>query len=229
MSDEIFDEHRTVLFFGTERDLEDLTGLVQNCLTVLREATKLREMVIETWLAVDYSVRMFLLSGFELGRFCDEGFDLQYKLLPRDFGALLGLLEYSVKFNAALPLDPEPAKPDKVGGFTASTEFWRFVRERFPELREHIKEVERQYSVAKNPGCFSSDTDLSNVFFFKTTDFSPRIERMKLEWRQAACALDSPGSPAQSNSTRLETSQPTLTERRRLPKRWACQDRTFQR
>lgn len=185
---EVFDEQRNVPFFGSERDLDDLTVLVQNCLRVLREATSLREMVLETWLTVDYAVRMFLLSGFELSRFWDQDFDLQYKLLPRDFGGLIGLLEYVVRFNAALPLDPEPAKADKVAGFRASEEFWRFVRDRFPELIERIKEVERQYRVATNTELIFGEDHLNLSALLGAPD---RIDRMRPEWQRVARALGS--------------------------------------
>lgn len=185
--DEIFDEQRNVPFYGTERDIETLTTLISNCMKVLDEAKRVREMVLETWLTVDYAIRQFLLYGFELSRFCDEGFDLQYKLLPRDFSSLLGLLEFTVRFNANPPAEPDPPEPDKAGGFKASFEFWSFVKDHSPELFERIEEVRRQYVHAKNTDMTASVIAAGSFFFGQPKS---QITRMNLEWRKVACALD---------------------------------------
>lgn len=185
--DKIFDEQRNVPFYGTKRDLEVLTTLVSNCLKVLDGAKRVRKMVLETWLTVDYAIRQFLLSGFELSRFCDDGFDLQYKLLPREFSSLLELLKSTVQFNANFPLEPEPSKSDRAGGFMSSGEFWRFVEDRSPELLERIDELTRQYVLAKNTD-MPADVVAAGSFFFSEPE--PQITMMNLEWRRVACALD---------------------------------------
>ena len=75
----IWDEDREdVLFYGNVYDLEELRSLLDNCLEVLKTSGSAREMVLETWLALDFAIRQFLLAGFDLSRFCDEEFDLKY-------------------------------------------------------------------------------------------------------------------------------------------------------
>jgi hypothetical protein len=182
-----FDDERDVPFFGSERDAQQLEALVSNCLSVLREAKRVREMVLETWLTVDYAVRGFLLAGFELARFCDDGFDLRYKLLPREFSGLLNLLEFTIRFNSALPTEPDPLKPDTTGGFTSSLEYWRFVEEHFPDLRARMEEARRQYIIAKNPELSSTDLH-SGAFFIPNS--KPAITRIGRGWLQVAAALD---------------------------------------
>ncbi|TAM45863.1 MAG: hypothetical protein EPN53_14315 [Acidobacteria bacterium] len=180
--DWIHDEEGNVPFFGTRGELDALSDLVTNCLKVLREASRPREMVLETWLTVDYAVRQFLLSGFELSRFCSQSFDLRYRLLPRQFPNLLRLLRVTVEFNVALP----PAPPD-TAGFRANHEFWRFVNDRAPELPQRIKEVELEYVRSKSPDMSASPTvkappDLSTN--------EPMVARLKPEWVEVAKALD---------------------------------------
>jgi hypothetical protein len=184
---DIFDEQRNIPFYGTQSDLEALEALVSNCLKVLRDAERVREMVLETWLTVDYAIRQFLLSGFEVSRFSTEEFDLRRELLPRDFSRLLELLELTVRFNADLPLDAEPAKPDKVGGFRASAEFWRFVEDHSPGLLPSIEQVRRQYVRAKNPEIPAESIE-AGAFFID--EAKPEIATMKLEWRRVASNLD---------------------------------------
>jgi hypothetical protein len=187
---DIFDEQRNIPFFGSSRDLEELTALVENCLNILREASSIRQMVLETWLIVDYAVRQFLLAGFELKRFCDNDFDLQYKLLPREFSALIELLEYTIKFNNKLPTESETKKVDRdrVGGFTASYEFLKFVRDRYPELLGRINEVQQDYIATQNPDPSRSEgfVSLPGIYPYEER----KVTRMRPEWRKVACALD---------------------------------------
>jgi len=183
----IFDEQRIIPFYGTESELEALEALVSNCLAVLRCATSTREMVLETWLTVDYAIRQLLLSGFEVSRFCAEDFDLQYMLLPQGFERLLKLLESTIRFNASIPLADEAARPDKYGGFRASMEFWRFVKEHSPELVEQIEQVRRQYVRAKNPD-IPGDFIYAGSFFIHES--KPENTRMSLDWREVASGLN---------------------------------------
>jgi hypothetical protein len=184
---DIFDEQKVIPFYGTQSDLEALEDLVSNCLKVLRGATNVREMVLETWLTIDYAIRQFLLSGFEVARFCTEEFNLRHELLPREFSRLLELLELTVQFNANLSLDDEAGKPDKGGGFKASLEFWQFVMEHSPDLLERIKQVHRRYVKAKNPEISAESIDAGSFFIGESR---PEIARMKLEWRRVANNLN---------------------------------------
>lgn len=182
---DIWDEERNVLFFGSSRDLRELTTLVSNCLNVLREATCIRQMVLETWLVVDYAIRKFLLAGFELARFCDEDFDLLDKLLPREFPALL---KDTVDYNRKLPLKPEPINIDRFGGFTASFEFWEFIKSRHPEFLKQIEEIQKEYIIEHNPDLTEGETVafLHDVY----PDGERKVAKIRLGWREVACALD---------------------------------------
>jgi len=185
---DIWDEESNVLFFGSIRDLEKLTALVSHCLSVLRDSTDIRQIVLETWLVVDYSIRRFLLAGFELERFCDEDFDLLYNLLPRGFSTLLNLLSDTVKYSRKVPLEPEPIEVDRFGGFKASCEFWKFVCGRYPELVERINDIQREYIAEHNPYLTEGET----VAFFPgiCIDQERKVEKIQLGWREVACALD---------------------------------------
>jgi len=72
-----------IIFFGNVHDLTDLHAVFTHCIEILNTSKSPREMVLETWLTLDFALRQFLLSGFELTRFCDEDFDLRYVLLPK--------------------------------------------------------------------------------------------------------------------------------------------------
>jgi hypothetical protein len=145
-----FDEKRIAPFFGSQNDLEEIERLVNNCLTVLDEGASVRQMVLETWLTVDYSVRQLLLSGFEVRRFSGGDLELEYDLLPGGYEERLPLLEKVVGRNRSLP--PEPPGTDRTGGFKASWEYWRFIRESCPDLIAQMEAAQREFAAQQNPG-----------------------------------------------------------------------------
>ncbi|MBL7125500.1 MAG: hypothetical protein ISS51_05355 [Dehalococcoidales bacterium] len=150
-------------------------------------------MVLETWLTVDFAVRQFLLAGFELVRFCDEGFDLRYSLLPSSFMALLRLFKDAVKHNSKFSLEPDPPHPDKIGGFRASYQFWSFIRDKHKSLLDKIKEVSREYILEMNPELRDHILEEGKTAFFLTNSLDESkstAKKMNLEWRKVASKFD---------------------------------------
>ena len=145
--DYIWDEGRDdVLFFGSVPDLEMLYSTITNCLSILDKSESPREMVLETWITVDYSIRKFLLSGFELDKFCDEEFDLAYSLLPSSFVRLLQIFKDTIEYNKKFPIEDEHPERDIDGSLTASAGFWLYLRDNHRELLDKIVEVQKQYN-----------------------------------------------------------------------------------
>jgi len=190
----IWDENNieNLPFYGSPRDLTILAKLVANCLNKLETSTNPREMVLETWLAVDYTVRQFLLSGFELNRFCDEEFDLGYILLPSSFSELVKTFKDVVKYNSKFSLEPEPPPPDKTGGFKASHQFLSFIKNKHKPLLDKIQEVQEEYILEMNP----EPTKEENMAHYATVSTisldepKTNIEKIDLEWRKVASKLN---------------------------------------
>lgn len=186
----VFDETREdILFWGTEADLERLNSVITKCLEVVEKSTNVREMVLETWLAVDYGLRKFLLSGFELSRFCDEDFELEHELLPDSFHSLLRLFKTTLKHNRKFSLDPEPKVPDKVGGFRSSHEFWSYIKKKHQKLYQDIKQVTKEYRLEKTPELKEYKSGEGVAFAFLETP-KHEVEKMNLDWRRLANKFD---------------------------------------
>lgn len=189
----IWDESREPLFFGTERDLNALTSLADNCLKILKESTNPREMVLETWLLLDFTLRQFLLSGFELARFCDDDFDLRYIIFPLSFSALLDIFEKTIKYNSKFPLEPEPHLQDKMGGFRASYEFYSYVKKNHKDVYEKIQEITKEYQLKMNPELrdhISRGGEIAFLPQYITHETKRSLEKMNLGWRKVASKFD---------------------------------------
>ena len=181
-------------FYGSANDLNNLSLVVARCLENISASTSPRAIVLETWLAVDFTVRQFLLAGFGLVRFCDEDFDVRYRLLPSSFSGLLKLFKDVVEYNSKFSLEPDPPRPDKTGGFRASHQFWSFIKDKHKPLLDKIQEVQREYIREMNP----EPTEEERIAYYATV--SPisldgpktNIEKMNLEWRKVASKLNKP-------------------------------------
>jgi len=185
-----WDKKEDIPFFGNKQQLDELTSLTTNCLRRLEEATSARDMVLETWLTVDFALRQFLISGFELHRFCDEDFDLRYILLSSSFRELLKLLKDTKEHYNKYPIEPEPAFTDKVGGFKSSAQFWRYVKEEHPDLLEKIAAVTDEYRIKMNPELHNHIVSRSISFGDSSDQPESKVEKMNLGWIKVADKLD---------------------------------------
>jgi len=128
----IWDESKedNVLFFGTVGDLVELNSTLDQCLSKVKTSQSAREIVLETWLALDYNIRQFLASGFDLNKYCDEDFDLKYLLLPDSFRDLLKLFQNTIKYNQDLQTRPAPPQEDILKGHTLPIGFLVYLRDK---------------------------------------------------------------------------------------------------
>ncbi len=187
----VWDDNREdILFWGTESDLKQLNSLIKQCIDVLNTSNNPREIVLETWLTLDYALRKFLLSGFELSRFCGENFELEYILLPSSFKALLELFENTVKYNSKFSLQSDPIQPDRIGGFKSSHEFWTFIRDKHLKLYKSIVQVTREYQLEKNPDLRDAANEGKNWAISPIDHLEHKAQTMNLGWRQQASLFD---------------------------------------
>lgn len=188
----IWDEERAeeIPFFGNAQQLDELTKLTNYCIERLRESKSAREIVLETWLTVDFAMRQFLISGFELFRFCDEEFDLRYMILPNSFREMLKLFKDTKEYYKKYPIEPEKDFVDKVGGFRSSYQFWKYIRESHPEFYEKLDEITDEYRCKMNPDL--RENILSHTIIFGDSLVRPEgpPEKLSSGWRKVADRLD---------------------------------------
>ncbi len=184
----IWDEKREdVLFYGNVYDLEELHSVLDNCHEVLRKSESAREMVMETWLSLDFSIRQFLLSGFDLSRFCDEDFDLKYMLLPNTFSSLLKLFQRTIKYNSKFCIPGHPSN-DEIESIKGSISLWKYMKEKHEDLFNHIIEFQKEYKAYKHPEL----KDANYLMIMKPIELDRKrpLEKMNQGWRCTACKFD---------------------------------------
>ncbi len=126
-------------FFGTTAQWERIQESHRYCIELLATSQSIRQMVLESWLTLDFVVREFLISGFELDRFSSESFDLKYLLLPKSFEDLIRLLEVTAKHQAQIEKQFDEIAIRLPGSF------FQFLMQTDRPFCDRLGELESQY------------------------------------------------------------------------------------
>lgn len=148
--EDFWDESAPVPLWGRVEQLQKLSGLVGLCVETVNESGSLREVVLETWLVLDYAVRDLVVSGYGLYKFCQEDFDLRYILLPKSFEGLLQLLEETISYQSGLSQEPSPSD-DYPPYIRSSFGFLKYLTENHGDIVETLEEVEAEYFAKLHP------------------------------------------------------------------------------
>lgn len=113
-------------------------------LRVIEESTDVRLVVLETWLLLDYGLRLFLLGGLSLHQVNHPKYDLKQNLLPWSFEPLLRLIERIRDVNQALPVAPR----DRV---EFPIDFLLWLRKKHRDFIDRFSELETQFLRTHDP------------------------------------------------------------------------------
>jgi len=183
--EDIWDESVTVPFWGTEGQLRNLSGLVGHCVQTVTESASPREMVLETWLVVDYAIRDLLVSGFGLSKFCQEDFDLRYVLLPKSFEALLKVMEETICYQSSV--GEEPSQSDDYPPYVRSSlGFLKYLAENHADILQTLKETEEEYFAERYPE-LAEQIQQGKQFHFMRSE--KETERVPSGWLKLAASL----------------------------------------
>jgi hypothetical protein len=100
------DDLVNLMFIGTPNELGELLKSADNCIEIIKQSDNIRLMVLETWLFLDYCVRMLLIGAIDGGGINRDEYDFKYYALPRNFKACVELLVRIKEVNEGLPIDP---------------------------------------------------------------------------------------------------------------------------
>lgn len=99
----------------------------------LKKLNSARHVILETWLVLDYFVRCFIISGFDLEKYSTKEMNLEFSLLPQSFRDCLDFLQEFIKNQEKLQYDVRRNAIDLHGLFA------RFV------FKEHKDFYDKQF------------------------------------------------------------------------------------
>ena len=147
---DIWDESGSSPFWGDIKQLQKLSDLLNQSIKIVIDSESIREIVLESWIVLDYAVRDLLVSGFGLYKYCNKDFDLRGILLPISFRALIKLLRDTINYQSGL--NPKQSHPNDYPPYTNSSyDFLKYLKEKHPKIVEKLKEIETEFFINKHP------------------------------------------------------------------------------
>jgi len=190
--EDIWDDNHLPPFFGNLKQLRELGEVFGKCIDNCNASSSIREIVLETWITVDFAIRQLLLSGFDLTRFSDQKLDIGYLILPNSFKELVGILKKTGKYCCKEhKSESTKEKIDKSSGLRASYGFWKFIKENDRELFQRIWEVSDEYNWKMHPELSENESVYhtqgpQSVFNGKNQAF----EEFNDQWKEVICKFD---------------------------------------
>lgn len=129
--------------FCSPLDILELEKIAELWANSVESATSARQIVLETWLLVDYWVRLLLAGAFNIAQYSTDDFDLRYELLPQSFDRCLSLLERLYATHLKLP----EQKPSSA--VSMSIGFAYHLRRNERDLFDKIIEADNAYIKAE--------------------------------------------------------------------------------
>jgi len=183
--EEYWNEAAIVPFWGREEQLNKLADLVRRCVETVTQSESQREMVLETWLILDYAVRDLVLSGYGLYKFSHEEFDLRYVLLPKSFGELLRLLEDTITFQSGLSNEPRLSH-DYPPYMRSSYGFLKHLSANHGDIAEALKKIEAEYFAMQHPELAKQIEEGTKFYHMPASD---RFEALPSGWLEVTSNL----------------------------------------
>lgn len=189
--EDLWDDNHLPPFYGTPKQLKELGEVVCKCIDNCKASSNIREIVLETWITIDFAIRQLLLSGFNLTRFSDQELDIGYLIFPNSFKELVNILKKIRKYCTENRSEPIREKVDKSGGFTTSIAFWKFVKEKDPELSQRIVQITNEYNRKMSPGLSENE----RAYYIQESQLpfdatNQPIKEFSRDWKEVICKLD---------------------------------------
>jgi hypothetical protein len=173
-------------FYGSVLDMEDYAKIAEECISAIEKSTSIRQVVLETWLLVDFAIRELLSNLWGLKQFNseDEDFDLRYELLP-SFERCTRLLERVLSIQRSLEEDPD------IHRVRMPVRFIYFYKKSYPDEFERFLQIEQGYYREYYPQLATSERSASSLTTTSITVTPPRRRYcVNKAWVEALHDLD---------------------------------------
>jgi len=179
-------------FYFSGNDFEEFQCLVDQWNQTIANTRGLRQIVLETWLLLDYWVRVTLCGAFGISKHSTPEFDLCYELLPHSFERCLSLLQNLYKAHSVLP---DPHLPRFGRQLTASYAFWKLLKSEHPALLEQLLQIEKVYLESEfgqgsTHGLAFLECDTTATSFEAIQWRKRTVEKLPHGWLEAVGKLD---------------------------------------
>lgn len=100
-----FGENTPLIASG--KKTREMVMVIETNIKNIKQTKFPRHIILETWLVLDYFIRMFIVAGLNIEKYSTYDFDLAFELLPQSFKDCLNFLEKFIIIQNKSPIDPE--------------------------------------------------------------------------------------------------------------------------
>lgn len=133
------DDLENMMFIGTSIEFKEFLKAADNCIETIKQSDNIRLIVLETWLFLDYSIRVLLVGAIDGNRINRDEYDLKFYALPRNFRACVELLVRIKQVNDKLPLNPS------TNAIKSPIKYLLFLKNEHPQFFAQSSEIEQLY------------------------------------------------------------------------------------
>ena len=175
---------------NTAEDIIEFNEIVFNYFNNIKKTEEIRVVVLETWMLVEYYIRLGLSYAYDINKYKTEKLNPKYDLLPNSFQVCLDKLNILLVSQRSLPLPPT-----KKVEMTSSYGLWKYMKEEYPHTFEEILKITDEYNSKKFPELH--DEIESSIFAVKTyygpyqdVKFTSMFENITENWFKEAKKLN---------------------------------------
>nr|RPI19467.1 MAG: hypothetical protein EHM58_01270 [Ignavibacteriota bacterium] len=136
----LFAFDQSSLVYTSARELEKLVEIFDKSLLYIKRSASARHIILESWLMLDYMIRLFFCGGLGINKFSTEEYNISQEILPQSFRDCVNALEKFIHVQKALPIDPEKDKVDLYGQFA-----WYVLRHQKDFYDKQFKPIVEEY------------------------------------------------------------------------------------
>jgi len=152
------DDERGVL---RPAEIVEYHELIHYCLNSIHESETTRNIVLETWMLIEYHIRLALSEAFNLLQYDNDSLDSKYELLPSNFQTCLNILRKLLKNQRTLPIRPRGRSI-----IDMDQGLYKYFSENYPDIFNEVKKIETEYNKTLFPKHILGDNYIGQPQYF---------------------------------------------------------------
>ena len=170
----------------TASEIDEFVLVMHKCFETIKKSSEIRNVILETWILVEYVIRLYLCNIYSVERFKTDELDPKYELLSSSYEVCLQKLELLLKSQRKLPDPPAP-----IEGFHPSRGILRYLQNH-PEIKELIIEIENECNKSYDKYRQSELLSVKPLYFgpYKDIKLMALLKNIDDEWFKRARKLN---------------------------------------
>jgi len=134
----------------TAEDIMEFNEIAFNYFDNIKKTEEIRVVVLETWMLVEYYIRLGLSYTYNINKYKTERLNPKYDLLPNSFQVCLEKLNLLLTSQRSLPLPPTRKEE-----LALSNGLWKYMKEKYPHICEDLLKITDEYNAKKFPELYN--------------------------------------------------------------------------